>query len=180
VFEVVARGVPVGLGSHVQWDRKLDGRLAQALMCVQAIKGVEIGMGFEAARSRGSQVHDPIGFAKDAIGGGAFTRPTNHAGGLEGGVTNGEPVVVRAAMKPISTLRKALPTVDVRTKEAASAATERSDICAVAAASVVGEAMVCIVLADAMLEKLGGDSMREVKQRLAAWREQVRTYGSRA
>src|SRR5262249_55223163 len=132
----------------------------------------------DAARSRGSLVHDPIAFAKDAIGGGAFLRASNHAGGLEGGVTNGEPVVVRAAMEPVSTLRKALPTGDGRTKEPATAATERSDICAVAAASVVGEAMVCIVLADALLEKLGGDSMREVKARAAAWREQVRTYGS--
>lgn len=171
VFEVVAVGVPPGLGSHVQWDRKLDGRLAQALMCIQAIKGVEIGLGFEAARTRGSAVHDPIGWD-----GAAFTRPSNRAGGLEGGITNGMPVVCRAAMKPIATLKRALASVDVRTKEPFDAAFERSDICAVAAASVVGEAMVAITLAEAALEKLGGDSLREVRDNLASYRRQIADF----
>ncbi len=176
VFEVVALGVPIGLGSHVQWDRKLDGRLAQALMSIQAIKGVELGLGFGAARARGSDVHDPIAWAADGAGGGSFSRARNGAGGVEGGITNGEPLLCRAAMKPIATLRAALDTVDVRTKEATTAATERSDVCAVPAASVVGEAMVCITLADALLEKFGGDSMPELLARLGAWREHVRTY----
>jgi chorismate synthase len=173
VFEVVATGVPPGLGSHVQWDRKLDGRLAQALMSIQAIKGVEIGLGFGAARARGSEVHDPIGWDAE---GRVFTRPTNRAGGLEGGVTNGMPVVCRAAMKPIATLKKALPSVDVRTKEPFEAAFERSDVCAVAAASVVGEAMVAITLADALLEKLGGDSVRELSDNLGAYRRRLLEY----
>jgi chorismate synthase len=173
VFEVVATGVPVGLGSHVQWDRKLDGRLAQALMSVQAIKGVEIGMGFAAARARGSRVHDPIGWDEDAH---AFTRPRNGAGGLEGGITNGQPVVVRAAMKPIATLRKPLGSVHVDTKATSDAAFERSDICAVAAASVVGEAMVAITLADALLEKFGGDSLKELQRNVDGYRAQVADY----
>jgi chorismate synthase len=171
VFEVVATGVPPGLGSHVQWDRKLDGRLAQALMSIQAIKGVEIGLGFGAARVRGSEVHDAIGWEE-----GTFTRPTNRAGGLEGGITNGMPVVCRAAMKPIATLKKALPSVDVRTKEPFDAAFERSDVCAVAAASVVGEAMVAITLADALLEKLGGDSLREMLDNLAGCRRRMAEF----
>jgi chorismate synthase len=173
VFEVVATGVPPGLGSHVQWDRKLDGRLAQALMSIQAIKGVEIGVGFGAARLPGSGVHDEIQYDHDAR---RFVRPTNRAGGLEGGITNGMPVVCRAAMKPIATLRRALASVDVRTKEAYQAAFERSDVCAVAAASVVGEAMVCIVLADALLEKLGGDSMRELARHVEGYRTQLAEY----
>jgi chorismate synthase len=173
VFEVVATGVPPGLGSHVQWDRKLDGRLAQALMSIQAIKGVEIGLGFGAARARGSQVHDPIGFDAETR---TWPRPTNRAGGLEGGVTNGMPVVCRAAMKPIATLKRALPSVDVRTKEPFEAAFERSDVCAVAAASVVGEAMVAITLADALLEKLGGDSLREMTDNLASYRRRLAEY----
>jgi chorismate synthase len=173
VFEVIATGVPVGLGSHVQWDRKLDGRIAQSMMCIQAIKGVEIGMGFEAARVRGSEVHDPIGFDASAH---EFTRSRNGAGGLEGGITNGQPVVVRAAMKPIATLRKPLPSVHVDTKSASDAAFERSDICAVAAASVVGEAMLAITVADALLEKLGGDSMKELLRNLATYREQIHAY----
>ena len=173
VFEVVAIGAPPGLGSHVQWDRKLDGRLAQALMSIQAIKGVEIGLGFEAARVPGSAVHDPITYDAEAR---AFTRPSNRAGGLEGGITNGMPVVCRVAMKPIATLKRALPSVDVGTKEAFDAAFERSDVCAVAAASVVGEAMVAIVLAGALLEKIGGDSLGEVARNLAGYREQVRGY----
>jgi chorismate synthase len=165
VVEVITDGVPVGLGSHVSWDRKLDGRLAQALMSVPAFKGVEIGLGFEAAHRRGSEVHDPIGYDSHAH---RFTRPTNGAGGLEGGITNGEPIVVRAAMKPISTLRRALRSVDIDGKESVEAAFERSDICAVAAASVIAEAMVCLVLADALLEKTGGDSLAEVKRNLLA------------
>jgi chorismate synthase len=173
VFEVVATGVPPGLGSHVQWDRKLDGRLAQALMSIQAIKGVEIGAGFGAARAPGSQVHDPIAY--DAVDR-AFQRPSNNAGGLEGGITNGMPVVSRAAMKPIATLKKALGSVDVKTKEAYIAAFERSDVCAVAAASVVGEAMVCITLVDAVLEKFAGDSMRELSRNVAGYLSQLKEY----
>jgi chorismate synthase len=173
VFEVVATGVMPGLGSHVQWDRKLDGRLAQALMSIQAIKGVEIGLGFGAARTRGSEVHDPIAY--DALAR-RFTRPTNRAGGLEGGMTNGEPVVCRVAMKPIATLKKALTSVDVVTKEAYEAAFERSDVCAVAAASVVGEAMVCVAMADALLEKFGGDSMRELARNVEGYRAQMAEY----
>jgi chorismate synthase len=173
VFEVVATGVLPGLGSHVQWDRKLDGRLAQALMSIQAIKGVEIGLGFLAARSPGSSVHDPIHYDGERH---RFTRPSNRAGGLEGGITNGMPVVCRAAMKPIATLKKALASVDVRTKEAYQAAFERSDVCAVAAASVVGEAMVCIVLADALLEKFAGDSLRELRRNIDGYRAQLDEY----
>src|SRR3984957_19267745 len=173
VFEVVATGVLPGLGSHVQWDRKLDGRLAQALMSIQAIKGVEVGAGFMAARPPGPSAHPPIhsdGVAR------RFTRPTNRAGGLEGGITNGMPVVCRAAMKPIATLKKALESVDVRSKEAYLAAFERSDVCAVAAASVVGEAMVCIVLADALLEKFAGDSLRELARNIDGYRAQLAEY----
>ncbi|HXX66250.1 MAG TPA: chorismate synthase [Polyangiaceae bacterium] len=173
VFEVVATGVMAGLGSHVQWDRKLDGRLAQALMSIQAIKGVEIGAGFGAARTRGSGVHDPIHY--DAASR-RFTRPTNRAGGLEGGVTNGEPVVCRAAMKPIATLKKALASVDVVSKEPYDAAFERSDVCAVSAASVVGEAMVAIVLSDALLEKFGGDSVQEISRNIESYRAQLSDY----
>ncbi len=172
-FEVVATGVPPGLGSHVQWDRKLDGLLAQALMSIHAIKAVEIGIGFEVSRRRGSEVHDAIGY--DAVAR-TFTRPTNRAGGLEGGITNGMPVVCRAAMKPIATLKRALPSVDVVTKEPFAAAFERSDVCAVAAASVVGEAMVAITLAGALLEKTGGDSLGEVRRNLDGIRRQNAEY----
>lgn len=172
-FEVVATGVPPGLGSHVQWDRKLDGVLAQALMCIHAIKAVEIGIGFEVSRRRGSEVHDAIGYDAATR---AFTRPTNRAGGLEGGITNGMPVVCRAAMKPIATLKRALPSVDVVTKEPFAAAFERSDVCAVAAASVVGEAMVAITLATALLEKTGGDSLGEVRRNLDGIRRQNAEY----
>jgi chorismate synthase len=163
-FEVVARGVPPGLGSYTQWDRKLDGRLAQALMCIHAIKGVGIGLGMSAARRPGSQVHDEI-TANPNAGAGEFAigRPTNRAGGLEGGVTNGQEVRVTAYMKPISTLMKPLRSVNLATLDDAPAAIERSDVCAVTAAAVVGEAMVCFVLADAVLERFGGDSMRQVE-----------------
>jgi chorismate synthase len=164
VFEVVATGVPVGLGSYTSWSDKLDGRLAGALMSVQAIKGVELGIGFEGARRPGSEVHDPIVRADDKPRSGRLGRASNRAGGLEGGVTTGEPVVVRGAMKPISTLRKRLPSVDLRDGSEGDAAVERSDVCAVPAAAVVGEAMVALVLADAMLLKLGGDSLGEVRR----------------
>ena len=175
VFEVVADGLPVGLGSHVHWDRKLDGRLAGALMSIHAMKGVEIGLGFEAARLHGSDVHDPFTFA-ELSGGEAnlLGRTRNNAGGLEGGVTNGEPLVCRVAMKPISTLMKALPSVNVATGEATSAHVERSDYCAVPAAGVVGEAMVALVLAEALLEKFGGDSLEELSDNVARHRQYTR------
>jgi chorismate synthase len=162
-FEVIAHGVPAGLGSHVQWDRKLDGRLAQALMSIPAIKAVGVGLGQAAARRPGSQVHDEI-LSQRARGAGevSITRPTNRAGGLEGGVTNGEELRVSAHMKPISTLMKPLRSVDLTTLEEAPAAIERSDVCAVPAAAIVGEAVVCFILADALLERFGGDSMRQL------------------
>ncbi|PYO57421.1 MAG: chorismate synthase [Candidatus Rokuibacteriota bacterium] len=172
VFEVVALGCPVGLGSYVQWDRKLDGLLAQAFCSIHAIKGAEIGLGFEAARRPGSQVHDEILFDADA----GFQRASNSAGGLEGGVTNGQPVIVRAVMKPISTLRKPLRSVDVATKEAVEAVVERSDVCAVPAAGVVGEAMMAIVLARAFLEKFGGDSIDETRRNYHAYLESLKSW----
>jgi chorismate synthase len=173
VFEVVATAVPPGLGSHTQWDRKLDGRLAQALMSIQAIKAVEVGLGVGAARARGSEVHDAIAYDADSR---SFVRPTNRAGGLEGGITNGAVVVCRAAMKPIATLKRALGSVDIRTKEPFDAAFERSDVCAVAAASVVGEAMVAITLADALVEKFGGDSLRELLRNVQSYRDQIAAF----
>jgi chorismate synthase len=163
--EIVASGVPVGLGSHVSWDRKLDGRLASMLMAIPAIKAVEIGLGGSAARRPGSEVHDPITFdasAAEADRRGGFRRLSNRAGGLEGGITTGEPVVVRIAMKPIATLMQPLRTVDLRTGQPANAQSERSDVTAVPAAGVIGEAVVALVLADAMLEKFGGDSLTEM------------------
>jgi chorismate synthase len=173
VFEVVATGVPPGLGSHTHWDRKLDGRLAQALVSIQAVKAVEIGDGWSAAARRGSTVHDPIGYDKKRR---RFTRPTNRAGGLEGGVSNGEPIVCRAAMKPLATLKRALPSVDVRTKKPFDAAVERSDVCAVAAASVVGEAMVAVTLAGAVLEKFGGDSLDELRRNVDGFLRQIEAF----
>lgn len=172
--EIVARGVMPGLGSHVQWDRKLDGRLAGMLMSIQAVKGVEIGAGFANARKPGSQVHDPIVAAPEEEGTGGYRRISNHAGGLEGGMTNGEPVVVRAAMKPIATLMSPLATVDLRTGEAAKAQSERSDVTAVPALGVIAEATVCLVLADAVLEKFGGDSLVELRRNVAGYRDQLR------
>src|SRR6266567_3502069 len=172
VFEVVALGCPVGLGSYVQWDRRLDGRLAQAFSAIQAIKGVELGLGFETARRPGSAVHDEILF--DAESG--FKRKTNNAGGLEGGVTNGQPVVVRAAMKPLSTLRTPLKSVDLATKEAVDAVVERSDVCAVPAAGIVGEAMMAIVLSDAFLEKFGGDSIQEIRRNYDAYLDSLKSW----
>ena len=171
VFEVIATGLPPGLGSYVQWDRKLDGRLGQALMCIHAIKAVGIGIGPEAAVRPGSRVHDEILPGANA---GVPLRPTNNAGGLEGGVTNGEDVRVVGFMKPISTLMKPLRSVDLSTMSEAPAAIERSDVCAVPAAAVVGEAMVAFVLADAFLEKFGGDSIQEIERHYESTAEQVR------
>jgi chorismate synthase len=177
--EVVARGVVVGLGSHVAWDRKLDGRLAGMLMSIPAVKAVEVGLGVEAARRPGSRVHDPIDPSTEpahAAGSPAagdlragFRRPTNNAGGLEGGITTGEPLVIRVAMKPISTLMSPLPTVDLATGRAANAQSERSDVTAVPALGVIAEAVTAIVLADAMLEKFGGDSLGEMRRNYAAY-----------
>ncbi|HKT80232.1 MAG TPA: chorismate synthase [Vicinamibacterales bacterium] len=161
-FEVIVRGLPIGLGSHVQWDRKLDGRLAQALMSIPAIKGVGIGRGPLVAALPGSRIHDEILPATDRARDVAVSRPTNNAGGLEGGITNGEDLRVTAYMKPIATLMKPLRSVDLTTMNESPAAIERSDVCAVSAAAVVGEAMVAIVLADALTEKFGGDSIDEM------------------
>lgn len=167
IVEVRVEGIPFGLGTHAQWDLKLDGRIAQAVMAVQAIKGVEIGMGFEAARRPGSQVHDPIHFDESLRDGPTFgyTRPTNNAGGLEAGMTNGQPLVVRAAKKPISTLRKALDSINLDTKEPESASYERSDVCAVSACSVIVENVVAFEVARALTDKFGNDSLKEMKQR---------------
>jgi chorismate synthase len=173
IFEVVARGVVPGLGSHTQWSKKIDGRLAQAIMCIPAVKAVEIGMGVEVSRATGSRVHDEIGYNfEDA----RFTRPTNRAGGIEGGITNGEEVRVIGHLKPISTLRRPLASVDVVTKDESTAAFERSDIVAVPAAGVIGEAMVAIILCDAALEKFGGDSLGEMKRNFEGYLEQLRQY----
>ncbi len=193
--EVIARGVCVGLGSHVIWDRTLDGRLAGMLMSIPAVKGVEIGMGFEAARRPGSVVHDPIesgavgqrgsgeGISRQGKGApatadprGGFRRPTNNAGGLEGGITTGEPVVVKVGMKPISTLMSPLPTIDLQSGQPAKAVSERSDVTAVPALGVIAEAVVALVLADAMLEKFGGDSLREMRRNYDGY---VASLGSR-
>jgi chorismate synthase len=177
VFEVVATGVPVGLGSYVSWDTKLDGRLAGAVMSIQAVKGVEIGLGFTGAVRPGSNVHDAIVRAEEKPRAGGIGRASNRAGGLEGGVTTGEPLAVRGAMKPISTLMKPLPSVDLRDGSVGNAATERSDVCAVPAAAVVGEAMVALVLADALLEKFGGDSVGEVRRNFDAYLAYLRERG---
>ena len=177
-FEVIATGVPIGLGSYVQWDRKLDGRLTQAVACIHAIKAVGIGIGPEVAIRPGSRVHDEI---LPATPGSAPQRPTNNAGGLEGGVTNGEDIRVTGFMKPIATLMKPLRSIDLNTLGEAPAAIERSDVCAVPAAAVVGEAMVAFVLADAFLEKFGGDSIGEIEAHYAATRAQVaRRFARRA
>src|SRR5436305_6317118 len=173
VFEVVARGVPPGLGSHTTWDTRLDGRLAQAIVSMQAVKGVEIGFAAAGAASFGSKVQDTIHYDKPAH---HFTRGANRAGGLEGGMTNGEDIVVRGLLKPISTLRRPLESVDLLTREPALAAYERSDVAVVPAAGVIGEAMVAIVLAQAMLEKFGGDSLVETKRNFDAYQEQVQSF----
>ena len=171
VFEVIATGLPVGLGTYAHWDRRLDGRLAQAMMSINAIKGVEIGQGFREARLPGSDAHDEIFY--DAERG--FYRRTNQAGGTEGGMTTGEPLVVRVAMKPLSTLRSPLASVDLVTKEPVEAAVVRSDVTAVPAAGVIGEAMAAFILADAMVEKFGGDSLDQMRVAYDAHQRWVRT-----
>jgi chorismate synthase len=173
VFEVVAHNLPVGLGSHTTWDSRLDGRLAQAIVSMQAVKGAEVGFAAEGAASFGSKVQDTIHYDKPAQ---HFTRGANRAGGLEGGMTNGEDILVRGFLKPISTLRRPLESVDLVTREPALAAYERSDVAVVPAAGVIGEAMVAIVLAQAMLEKFGGDSLTETKRNFDAYREQVKNF----
>lgn len=173
IFEVVARDAPPGLGSHTAWDLKLDGLLAQAIMSIPAVKAVTIGAGIEASSLPGSKVHDEIGYSEEAK---EFVRETNRAGGLEGGVTNGEEIRVRGFLKPISTLRRALRSVDIDTKQEERAAFERSDITVVPAAGVIGEAMVALVLAQAMREKFGGDSLGEMKRNYESYREQWRAY----
>ncbi|SDZ76086.1 chorismate synthase [Selenomonas ruminantium] len=168
IFEVIVQGAPVGLGSHIQWDRRLDARLSAAMMSIQAIKGVEIGAGFECAVLPGSQIHDEI-FLAD----GRVQRKTNRAGGLEGGMTNGENIVLRAAMKPIPTLMTPLKSIDIESREAVLACKERSDTCAVSAASVVGEAMTAFVMAQAICEKFGGDALTDVKAAMAAYNKRI-------
>lgn len=169
ICEVVVTGLPVGLGSHVSWDRKLDGRLAQAIMSIPAVKGVEIGLGFETARRTGAEVHDEIEPAPGRTRAGHVRRRTNRAGGTEGGMTTGEDLVVRVAMKPIATLMRPLSTVDTATGQAASATAERSDVTAVPAMGVIAEAMTAFILADALLEKVGGDSLNEVRRNLDSY-----------
>ena len=169
VFEVVARGVPVGLGSHVTWESRLGGRIGGALMSIHAMKGVEIGMGFEAARTRGSDVHDEIERDPGRPESGGYRRRRNNAGGLEGGMTTGGPIVARVAMKPLSSLRRPLDSVDTRTGEPAKAIRERSDVCAVPAAGIVGEAMMALVLADAWIEKFAGDSLADMRRNVESY-----------
>jgi chorismate synthase len=171
VFEVIAHNVPPGLGSHVTWDSRLDGKLAQAIVSMQAVKGVEIGFAAEGAANFGSAVQDTIGYAE-----GRFTRGANRAGGVEGGITNGQDLLVRGLLKPISTLRRPLESVDLVTRQPALAAYERSDVCVVPAAGVIGEAMVALVLAQAFLEKFGGDSLAETKRNFEGFLEQVRNF----
>lgn len=171
VFEVKVLNAPPGLGSHVQWDRKLDGRLAQAVMSIQAVKGVEIGLGFGVTRVLGSEVHDEI-FYED----GRFYRETNRAGGVEGGMTEGEEIVVRGALKPIATLMRTIMSVDIETKESFDSAKERSDVCTVPAAGVIGEAVVAFVVADAMQEKFGGDSLEEMQRNYQGYMDQLARY----
>jgi chorismate synthase len=176
IIEIRVEGVPFGLGSHTQWEKKLDGQLAQAVMSVQAIKGVEIGLGFEAARRQGSHVHDPIRYDPSLAGTPSlgFTRPTNNAGGLEAGMTNSQPIVIRAAKKPISTLARPLESVNLKTKQSESASYERSDICAVAAASCILENVVAFEIARAMVDKFGGDSLTEMQARWKLFHELAR------
>jgi chorismate synthase len=173
IFEVVAHGLPTGLGSHIAWDTRLDGRLAQAIVSIQAVKGVEIGHAEEGARSYGSTVQDTIHYDKEKH---AFDRGSNRAGGLEGGITNGQDLVVRGFLKPISTLRRPLESVDLSSREPALAAYERSDVAVVPAAGVVGEAMVALVLAQAFLDKFGGDSLRETKRNYENYIAQVKEF----
>jgi len=173
VFEVVAHGLPTGLGSHIAWDTRLDGRIAQAIVSIQAVKGVEVGFAAEGAAAFGSKVQDTIHYQRDER---KFTRGANRAGGLEGGMTNGQDLVVRGMLKPISTLRRPLESVELTTREPALAAYERSDVCVVPAAGVIGEAMVAIVLASAVLEKFGGDSLGETKRNYEGYLEQVKNF----
>ncbi|MFC5403808.1 chorismate synthase [Cohnella soli] len=172
IVECIVTGLPVGLGSHVQWDRKLDGRIAQAVMSINAFKGVEIGIGFEAGRTPGSKVHDEIMYTEER----GFYRASNRLGGFEGGMTNGEPIVVRGVMKPIPTLYKPLASVDIDTKEPFTAQVERSDACAVPAASVVMEHVVAWEVANAFVEKFGGDSVEEIQANLDHYLKQVGAY----
>lgn len=172
VFEVVVSGLPPGLGSYTQWDRRIDANIARAVMSIQAIKGVCFGAGFGMAKKRGSLLHDEI-FHDRSKG---FYRKTNNAGGIEGGMTNGEDIVVRAVMKPISTLRKPLASVNIKTKKAVKAAVERSDVCVVPAAAVVGEAVTAIEIANAMCEKFGGDSIKEMRRNYLGYIEQIRRF----
>lgn len=173
IVEVVTTGLPPGLGSHVHWDRKLDGRLAHALMSIQAVKGVEIGLGFETARRPGSAVHDEIYFDEARN---QFVRRTNMAGGTEGGMTSGAPLVVRVAFKPLATLMKPLHSVDIGTKAEAKGAIERSDVCAIPAAAVIAEAVVAFVVADAFLEKFGGDSLKEIRRNYEGYLQQIAQF----
>ena len=172
VFEVIVTGVPIGLGSHIQWDRKLDGRLARALMSIQAIKGVEAGLGFQMSKCSGSEVMDEIFYSRQS----GFYRKTNNAGGIEGGITNGMPILLRAAMKPIPTLRRPLRSVDIRNRKPLRAVYERSDICAVPAAGIIGEAMVALTIADVFLEKFGGDSMEEIHRNYGSYIRYVKNF----
>ena len=173
VFEVVAHNVPPGLGAHINWDEKLDGQLAQAVMSLPAVKAVEIGTGVANAAAFGSDVHDEIGYDARAR---RFTRPTNHAGGLEGGITNGEDIRVRGYLKPISTLRRPLASVNLKTKEPVKAAYERSDVCVVPAAGVAGEAMVALVLTRAVREKFGGDTLEEALRNFRGYQQQLKEF----
>lgn len=172
IFEVVAHGCPIGLGSHITWDTRLDGRLAQAIVSMQAVKGVEVGYAAEGAEAFGSKVQDTIHYQAE----GGFTRGANRAGGVEGGMTNGQDIIVRGLLKPISTLRRPLESVDLETREPVKAAYERSDVAVVPAAGVIGEAMVSIVLAQAMLEKFGGDSLEETRRNYERYQEYVKAY----
>lgn len=176
--EVVCRGLPVGLGSHVSWDRKLDGRLGAAMLSIPAVKAVEIGLGLEAARRPGSAVHDELAFDPARPGTGHVARRSNNAGGLEGGITTGEPLVVRVAMKPISTLMRPLATVDLATREPAAATAERSDVTAVPAMGVIAEAMAAFVLAEAFLEKFGGDSLGELRRNYDGYLTQIGSWAN--
>ncbi len=172
VFVVFSTGLPVGIGCHTQWDKRIEGRLSQAIMSIQAIKGIEIGKGFDMGSKYGSTVMDEIFYSKDS----GFFRKTNYAGGIEGGITNGMPILLRAVMKPISTLRRPLKSVDIITKESITAAYERSDICAVPAASVIAEAMVALILADTFLEKFGGDSLEETKRNYGSYMKYISNF----
>jgi chorismate synthase len=186
IFEIFVIGVPVGLGNHIQWDRRLDGRLAQALMSIQAIKSVEVGLGFEMAEHFGSEVMDEIFYRVKSLNSQfrtpnselrtGFYRKTNYAGGIEGGITNGMPIILRASMKPIPTLRRALRSINIITKKPVEAAYERSDICAVPAAGVIGEAMAALTITDAFLEKFGGDSIVETKRNYDSYIEQIEKF----